>query len=69
MEKLTTPRLLAYKNSLHAVPESPDWEESMYGGPVSSGQINKTTPAWMTTMATLKVVLKDREHVVKGRRK
>lgn len=40
MEKLSTPRLLAYRNRLLTVPEGPNWEESDYS------RQNKQNPKW-----------------------
>jgi hypothetical protein len=58
LEKLTTPRLLAYKNKLMRVPESPNWDEPSY-------QLNKTDARWQETCAAVKAVLETREHVEK----
>jgi hypothetical protein len=56
MENLTTARLLAYKNSLMEVPETPNWDEPGY-------QLNKTSQEWKDTYYTLKDILATREHV------
>lgn len=56
MEKLTTKRLLAYKNKLMKVPEEASW-----GDP--NGQLNKSDPEWQRIYTELKEVLATREHV------
>ena len=56
MEKLTTKRLLAYKNAVMRVPEGPNWDDP-------KAQINKTSPEWQELYANLKEVLATREHV------
>lgn len=61
MEKLTTQRLLAYRESLYKVPEGPSHEETLYGGKDTS--LHKQTPEWRAAMASLKAVLAKREHV------
>jgi hypothetical protein len=61
MEKLTTKRLLAYKNSLYRVPEGPSYEETMYGG--TDYEMHKQRPEWKTALAEAKAVLAKREDV------
>ena len=56
LEKLTTSRLLAYKNKLMMVPETSNWDEP-------TAQITKDTVVWQETYLDLKEVLKTREHV------
>lgn len=61
MEKLTTPRLLAYKESLYKVPEGPSHEETIYGG--KDDGMHKKRPEWKAAVAAVKAVLAKREHV------
>lgn len=61
MQKLTTPRLLAYKNRLYKVPEGPSYEETMYGG--TDHSMHKQRPEWKVAVAAVKAVLAQREHV------
>lgn len=61
MEKLTTRRLLAYKNSLYRVPEGPNHDETMYGGIDYS--MHKQRPEWKAALAHAKAVLATREHL------
>jgi hypothetical protein len=61
MEKLTTPRLLAYKNSLYKVTEGASHEETMYGGVDYS--MHKERPEWKIAVAAAKAVLATREDV------
>ena len=57
LQKLTTKRLLAYKNKLMKCPETPNWDE--YNRPV----MNKQDPKWQDLYAMVKEVLSSREHV------
>lgn len=61
MEKLTTKRLLAYRNKLYKVPEGPSHEETIYGG--IDTQMHKCRPEWKEAVARVKVVLATRENV------
>lgn len=61
LEKLTTPRLLAYRNSLYKVNEGPSYEETIYGGKDFS--THKQSPKWKSAMADVKSVLDTREHL------
>ena len=61
MQSLTTPRLLAYKNSLYKVPEGPSYEETMYGG--QDHEMHKQRPDWKVAVAAVKAILATREHV------
>jgi len=58
LENLSTVRLLAYKNKLMAVPEAPNW-----GDTIISRNINKSFPEWKTTYDNLKKILSNRENV------
>lgn len=55
LEKLTTPRLLAYLDSIRKVPENPNWD--------GEGGMNKNHPRWQELYRTVKSVLATREHV------
>ena len=55
MERLTTPRLLAYKAKLMKYRESPNWDDVSY--------ITKSHPAWQEAYKNVKEVLATREHV------
>jgi hypothetical protein len=59
LEKLTTPRLLAYKKKLMQVPEEPNWDEC------SGSRMNKIDAAWKKAYADVKSVLSKRENVEK----
>lgn len=61
MEKLTTPRLLSYRERLYKVPEGPSHEETIYGGKDTG--LHKKRPEWKVAMAAVKAVLAKREHV------
>ena len=61
LEKLSTKRLLAYRNSLYKYPEGPSHEETIYGG--IDTQMHKLRPEWKTAMSALKEILADRENV------
>ena len=52
---LTTQRLLAYKNKLMKVHESPDWDDS--------ASMSKEHKDWQETYKNLKEILSTREHV------
>ena len=54
MEKLTTERLLAYKNKLMQVVEFDDED---------SDRMTKSSPEWQSLYANVKSVLSTREHV------
>jgi hypothetical protein len=60
MEKLSTKRLLAYKNSLYRVPEGPSHEETMYGG--TDHDMHKQRPEWKKALVAAKSVLANREN-------
>jgi hypothetical protein len=60
MEKLTTKRLLAYKNSLLTCVDEPDVDS--YDGFYST-RPNKKDPRWQETYATAKSILATREHI------
>ncbi len=55
MEKLTTKRLLAYKNKLMKYHDHPDWEDP--------DSISKASDIWKETYANLKAVLATRENI------
>jgi hypothetical protein len=57
LKRLTTPRVLAYKNRLMNVPEGPNWEED------NVERLNKADPKWKQAYADVKAVLASREHV------
>jgi hypothetical protein len=61
MEKLTTKRLLAYRDSLYTVPETAGIND------IDGLYIHKGHDAWKATMSELKSILDTREHVVKKR--
>ena len=61
LEKLTTARLLAYKNKLYKVPDGPSHEEMIYGG--IDTQMHKLRSEWKAALADVKAVLAAREHV------
>lgn len=61
MEKLTTKRLLAYKNKLYKVPEGPSHEETMYGG--TDHGMHKQRPEWQETVKIANEILATRENV------
>jgi len=61
MEKLTTERLLAYRNKLYKVPEGPSHEETIYGG--IDTQMHKGHPEWQKAIVLVKAVLATRENV------
>ena len=56
LEKLTTKRLLAYKNKLMDFPEEPSWDSS---------RMNKSEPEWKQVYSELKEILASREHIEK----
>lgn len=56
LEKLTTPRLLAYKNKLMQVPETCNWDQE------KTSRLNKESVVWQQTYATVKEILATREH-------
>jgi predicted heme/steroid binding protein len=55
LEKLTTKRLLAYKNKLMDVHEGPNWDEGSYQG------LNKTDEEWKSLYALVKEILAARK--------
>lgn len=55
LEKLTTKRLLAYKNKLMQVPETPYWDDPK--------KITKSSPEWKVCYRALKKILSKRENV------
>jgi len=57
LEKLTTKRLLAYKNKLMDVHEGPNWDSD------DVVRLNKTSPEWKELYAIVKEILATREHV------
>lgn len=61
LEKLTTKRLLAYKNKLMQVHDSGDWND--YCICFQNEHINKTSPEWQETYQNVKSVLATREHI------
>jgi len=61
MEKLSTKRLLAYKNSLYKYPEGPSYEEQHYGG--KDYGLYKSHPNWQAAMKLAKEVLAERENI------
>ena len=56
LESLTTPRLLAYRNSLLRVPEDEDWDDP------SPRKWHKQHPEWKTHYALVKEILATRPH-------
>ncbi len=62
LKKLTTKRLLAYRNAIYKVPETPDWDGGMVSNPEDS-QLNKTDPEWQETIRNVKEILDTRENV------
>lgn len=57
MEKLTTRRLIEYRNKLLSYPENANWEMS------GSARITKMHPSWQEAYVNIKAVLATREHV------
>lgn len=57
LEKLTTKRLISYKNKLMAYPEGPSWEES------NSDRLNKSDDIWKDQYSLVKKILSTREDV------
>lgn len=57
LEKLTTKRLLAYKNKLLKVPEEPNWDEA------NNTRINKLSKEWIDLYSLVKEILSKREHI------
>jgi hypothetical protein len=60
-EKLSTPRLLAYRSSLYKYPEGPSYDEQFSGG--KDYGLYKSHPAWKNAMEVVKSVLATRENV------
>jgi len=58
LEKLSTKRLLAYKNKMMQVPETINWDEP-------NVRWNKNDPSWKALYSLVKEVLATREHVEK----
>lgn len=61
IERLTTKRLLAYRNSLYKYPEGPSYDEQFFGG--KDYGLYKSHPAWKAAMKNVKSVLDQREHI------
>lgn len=57
LEKLTTKRLIAYKNKLMAYPEGPSWEEG------NVKRLNKSDDIWKDQYSLVKKILSTRENV------
>lgn len=57
MEKLTTKRLLAYKNRLMKVVEGPSYDDD------PDALVGKKDPEWKEIIKLIKSILKTREHV------
>lgn len=55
LQKLTTSRLLAYKNALLKVPETPNWYEDT--------SMSKMNPKWIETYTCVKEILSSRKHI------
>jgi hypothetical protein len=66
MGKLTTPRLLAYRDRLLSVHEGPD-DSVRYEG-AADETLHKQRPEWKATYAECKRILAFRGHVEKGPR-
>jgi len=58
LEKLSTKRLLAYKNKMMQVPENENWDEP-------NVRWNKSSPSWQYLYSLVKEILSTREHVEK----
>jgi len=58
LESLTTPRLLAYKNSLLKCNEGPHWDEDGPGW-------DKQCPEWQEHYKLVKEILANRPHIDK----
>ena len=56
LKKLTTKRLLAYRNSLLKCNETPHWDEDIK-------EITKQSISWKNTYATVKKILSHRENI------
>ena len=65
LKKLTTKRLLAYKETLYRAREYPSWELTIYGGDNANKEITKDQPEWQAAMGMVKAILSKREHVSK----
>lgn len=63
LERLTTKRLLAYRDSLYTYHEGPSYEVTMYGMPDLGRETHKKSPEWREAMNLVKDVLSTREHV------
>jgi len=61
MKLLSTPRLIAYKNRLLRVHESPDWDC------MGIQQMSKQHPQWKQCYAECKAILGARPHVRRHR--
>ena len=57
LEKLTTPRLLAYKKSLLSAPDEPNWDES------ESARLSKDSVDYERAHKDVTKVLRTRENV------
>ena len=62
LERLTTPRLLAYKKRLHSCPEEASYDEREPGVTTHYG-LYKSHPEWRAGMNRVLAVLKSRENV------
>lgn len=60
LEKLTTKRLLSYKNSLMQVHEKTGW---WAGYEASKSNLTKESVEWKETYKNLKEILATREHI------
>ena len=58
LEKLTTKRLLAYKNKLMKYPETKNWDDP-------NGRMSKEHQVWKNAYQDLKDVLSTRENIEK----
>jgi len=61
MEKLTTPRLLAYRKRLYSAPEGPSYDERKPGD--THYGLYKSHDDWKAAAANLKAVLAGRENI------
>lgn len=61
LEKLTTKRLLAYKNSLMKVHDDIDWEEKYNDSKVE--ELTKQSKEWQDCYNNVKLILSKRENV------
>lgn len=61
IEKLTTKRLLAYRDRLLSVHEGPN--QPQYGACEKTNDLTKDSPEWKATYSACKEILGKREHV------